>query len=383
MSPTKKTRSLVPVKSRPPAAPPRRAVAALTEAHEGYTSWLSELKSRISEGRRRAAVAVNTELVQLYWEIGNSILEKQKTQKWGSGVIDKLGHDLRTAFPEMHGFSRANLMYMRAFAEAWPDEAILQQPVGQLSWGANIVLLTKVKTAKARRFYAAQALEHGWSRSVLMHQIESQLLERTGKAATNFDRHLPEPHATQATAALKDPYHFDFLGVGTEADERAIETALTSQITTFLLELGAGFAFVGRQVHVEVGGDDFHIDLLFYHLGLRCYVVVELKATEFKPDHTGQLGFYLSAVDAQIRNDLDNPTIGLLLCKTKNRMVVEYALLAAKNPIGVAEYQLVQSLPKQLKSSLPSTEQIERELGAPAVAGSSPKKKPSRTRGRR
>jgi len=341
---------------------------ALTEAPSGYAAWLAELKTRIHTAQQRAALAVNRELVLLYWQIGRDILERQSQQGWGTKVIERLTHDLRIAFPDMKGFSRANLMYMRAFADAWPDAAIVQQLVGQLPWGHNVVLLTKLKDLDARTRYAERAIEHSWSRNMLNIHIETQLLEREGKAVTNFETRLPAPHSDLARNTLKDPYIFDFLGIGTQADEREIESALVKHITQFLLELGAGFAFVGRQVHIEVGGDDFFIDLLFYHLKLRCYVVVELKAGAFKPEHAGQLNFYLSAVDTQVKSENDSPTIGLLLCKTHNRVVAEYALRDSSKPIGVAEYQLVESLPKELQTSLPSIEQIERELGSEDVS---------------
>jgi len=335
----------------------------MMEPPSGYADWLVDLKGRIQTAQQRAALAVNRELVLLYWQIGRDILERQAQQGWGAKVIERLAHDLRAAFPTMKGFSRANLMYMRAFAEAWPDAAIVQQAVGQLPWGHNLVLLTKLKDPSVRVAYAQRAIEHGWSRNVLGIHIETRLLEREGKATSNFQARLPAPQSDLAQSTLKDPYLFDFLGVGQEADEREIESALVRHITRFLLELGAGFAFVGRQVHIEVGGDDFFIDLLFYHLKLHCYVVVELKAGAFKPEHTGQLGFYLSAVDSEIKAEADNPTIGLLLCRTQNRVVAEYALRDSNKPIGVAEYQLLESLPKELQTSLPSIEQIERELG--------------------
>lgn len=311
--------------AQPDTAQSASTPPSLTKAPPGYAAWLADLKSTISATQRRAVLSANAELVRLYWQIGQGILERQAEHGWGAKVIDHLAHDLHAAFPEMKGFSRANLMYMRAFADAWHDSEIVQQLVGQLSWGANLVLLTRLKTETSRRFYAERAVEYGWSRNVLQIQIENQLLERQGKATTNFQVQLPEPHATLATQALKDPYLFDFLGVGPEADERAIEDALTSHITRFLLELGAGFAFVGRQVHLDVGGDDFFLDLLFYHLKLRCYVVVELKSGAFKPEHAGQLNFYLSAVDSLMKADQDHPTIGLLLCKTRNKVVAEYA----------------------------------------------------------
>ena len=336
---------------------------SLSTAPPAYAEWLTELKARIHSAQQRAALAVNRELVLLYWQIGRDILARQTAQGWGAKVIERLAHDLRNAFPDMKGFSRANLLYMRAFAEAWPNESIVQQAVGHLPWGHNLVLLSKLKDPVSRLTYAARAIEHGWSRNVLTHQIEGQLLEREGRAVTNFEARLPAPGSDLAHSTLKDPYLFDFLGIGTEADERAIEAALVRHISRFLLELGAGFAFVGRQVPIEVGGDVFFIDLLFHHLKLRCYVVVELKAGAFKPAHTGQLGFYLTAVDAQVKSPEDGPTIGLLLCKTKNRVVAEYALRDSHKPMGVAEYQLIESLPAELQTSLPSTEQIEREIG--------------------
>jgi predicted nuclease of restriction endonuclease-like (RecB) superfamily len=412
MTTSKKT----PRKTAVAAAQDEPAVS-LIPAPEGYALWLADLKSRIHTARQRAALTVNRELVLLYWGIGRDILRRQAEQGWGAKVIDRLSHDLRTTFPGMKGLSRANLMYMRAFASAWPDAEIVQQAVGQLPWGHNLVLLTRLKAPEMRLAYAQAAIEHGWSRDVLNIHIETRRLERSGKAVTNFAARLPAPGSDLAHQTLKDPYWFDFLDVGDKADEREIESALVNHVTQFLLELGAGFAFVGRQVHLEVGGDDFFIDLLFYHLracerirrvragrqnapdlgakrrhsscygehlqrragafwrherawrvfsqalGLRCYVVIELKAEKFKPEHLGQLGFYLTAVDRQVKTTQDAPTIGLLLCKSKNEVVAEYALGDKTQPMGVAEYKLLQSLPKELQTSLPSIEQIERELG--------------------
>jgi len=337
--------------------------AGLRAQPPGYAEWLTDLKRRIHGAQQRAALAVNRELIQLYWQLGRDILDRQAKEGWGAGIVEQISRDLHAAFPEMKGFSRSNLLNMRAFAEAWPDQAIVQQAVGQLPWGHNIVLLAKLKTAEARIAHAERAIEYGWSRSVLVLHIEQRTLEREGKAITNFAERLPKPQSDLARESLKDPYRFDFLTVGTEATEREIESALVQHITRFLLELGAGFAFVGRQVHLEVGGEDFYLDLLFYHLKLRAYVVIELKAGDFKPEHTGQLGFYLSAVDAQVKAPDDTPTIGLLLCKSKNKVIAEYALRDSNKPIGVAEYQLVEALPKELETSLPSIEQIERELG--------------------
>jgi predicted nuclease of restriction endonuclease-like (RecB) superfamily len=346
---------------------------SLTPPPPGYAEWLAELKSRIHTAQQRATLAVNRELVLLYWQIGCDILARQAGQGWGAKVIERLAHDLRSAFPEMKGFSRANLMYMRAFAAAWPDAEIVQQAVGQLPWGHNLVLLTRLKEPQQRLAYAQSAIEHGWSRSVLNIHIETRLLERSGKAATNFGLSLPKPQSDLARESLKDPYRLDFLGLGREAGEREIESALVKHVTEFLLELGAGFAFVGRQVLLDVGGDEFFIDLLFYHLKLRCYVVIELKAGKFKPEHLGQLGFYLTAVDRQIKSEQDNATIGLLLCKSKNKVVAEYALGDKSQPLGVAEYQLVESLPPELQTSLPSIEQIEHELTPDTSAVSKPK----------
>lgn len=336
--------------------------ASLKLMPKGYADWLNDLKSRIHSAQQRAHLAVNHELVKLYWQIGCEILSRQASQGWGAKVIERLSHDLRKFFPEMKGFSRANLMYMRAFAEAWPDEQIIQQAVGQLPWGHNLVLLTRLKDREERLAYAKMAVDNCWSRNILTMQIESRLLERKGKAVTNFEKQLPRPQSDLARESLKDPYHFDFLGLSEEAQERDAESALVSHVTQFLLELGAGFAFVGRQVLIDVGGDEFFIDLLFYHLKLRCYVVIELKAGKFKPEHLGQLGFYLTAVDAQVKTDEDNPTIGLLLCKSKNKIVAEYALRDKAQPLGIAEYKMLEALPETLQNNLPSIEQIEKEL---------------------
>lgn len=342
----------------------RDTPVSLTTHPEGYSDWLAELKGRIHNAQQRATLAVNRELVLLYWQIGHDILTRQAEQGWGTKVIGRLAQDLRVAFPGMKGFSPRNLKYMRAFAEAWPDTEFVQQAAAQLPWGHNLVLLDKLPGPETRRWYAAKAIEHNWSRNILVMQIETHLLERSGKAVSNFESHLPKPQSDLARESLKDPYRFDFLGLTFDAQEREIENALVKHVTEFLLELGAGFAFVGQQVLLDVGGDEFFIDLLFYHLKLRCYVVIELKAGKFKPEHLGQLSFYLTAVDAQLKHLQDGPTIGLLLCKSKNKVVAEYALRDNARPIGVAEYQLVESLPAELQTSLPSIEQIERELAS-------------------
>ncbi|KWB60272.1 hypothetical protein WL39_22975 [Burkholderia ubonensis] len=329
---------------------------------DDYRSWLTDLKQRVEHARQRAAASANRELVTLYWQIGRDILERQQQRGWGAKVIDQLARDLKDAFPDMRGFSPRNLKYMRALAQAWPAPEFVQQPAAQLPWFHLCTLLDKVKDPADRDWYAGKSLEHGWSRNVLAMQIDTQAHTRAGSAVTNFDARLPPPQSDLAREALKDPYVFDFLGLTEDAQERDIEQALTRHITRFLLELGAGFAFVGRQYRLEVGGDEFFIDLLFYHLKLRCYVVVELKATPFRPDYAGQLNFYLSAVDAQLRAPEDQPTIGLLLCRERNRLVAEYALRGMANPMGVAEYQLLRQIPKSLESGLPSIDRIEAEL---------------------
>ncbi|KVU92310.1 hypothetical protein WK76_12675 [Burkholderia ubonensis] len=329
---------------------------------DDYRSWLTDLKQRVEHARQRAAASANRELVTLYWQIGRDILERQQQRGWGAKVIDQLARDLKDAFPDMRGFSPRNLKYMRALAQAWPAPEFVQQPAAQLPWFHLCTLLDKVKDPADRDWYAGKSLEHGWSRNVLAMQIDTQAHTRAGSAVTNFDARLPPPQSDLAREALKDPYVFDFLGLTEDAQERDIEQALTRHITRFLLELDAGFAFVGRQYRLEVGGDEFFIDLLFYHLKLRCYVVVELKATPFRPDYAGQLNFYLSAIDAQLRAPEDQPTIGLLLCRERNRLVAEYALRGMANPMGVAEYQLLRQIPKSLESGLPSIDRIEAEL---------------------
>lgn len=335
---------------------------ALMQTPAGYADWLAELKTRIHSAQQRATLVVNRELVLLYWQIGRDILARQAEQGWGAKVIERLAHDLRTAFPDMKGFSPRNLKYMRAFAGAWPDAEFVQQAAAQLPWFHLCTLLDKLKTREERDWYLSKAVLHNWSRNMLAMQIETRLLERSGSAVTNFEVSLPKPQSDLARESLKDPYRFDFLGLTDEAQERDVEHALVKHVTEFLLELGAGFAFVGRQVLLDVGGDEFFIDLLFYHLKLRCYVVIELKGGKFKPEHLGQLGFYLTAVDRQIKHEHDNPTIGLLLCKSKNKVVAEYALGDNTQPMGIAEYKLLESLPEPLQTNLPSIAQIEREL---------------------
>lgn len=327
-----------------------------------YETFLTDLKVRIRSAQVRAALAVNRELVLLYWQIGRDILSRQQQQGWGAKVIQTLSEDLKQEFPEMKGFSRSNLLYMRAFAQAFPDEAIVQAVLGQITWYHNVALLEKLKSNEERLWYARQTVEHGWSRNVLVHQIESGLYRRMGGAITNFDRALPPPQSDLANQLLKDPYHLDFLDVTSSVQERDLERALVERIREFLLELGVGFAFVGSQYHLEVDGDDYYIDLLFYHLKLRCYVVIDLKVTEFQPEFSGKMNFYISAVDDLLRHPEDRATIGIVLCKGKKKTAVEYALRDVNRPIGVSTYQLRDSLPKSLEENLPTVEQLAMEI---------------------
>jgi len=343
----------------------------------------------VRSAQLQAAARVNHELISLYWDIGRSIVEGQRDRGYGKQVVEQLAADLQAEFPGLAGFSPLNVWRMRAFYEAYADDgrilsqpvtelapAIVQQPVApsddgppepmaSLPWGHNLLLLHKLKSPTDRRWYAQAAVEHGWSRSMLAVQIAQRAHRRAGKAVTNFAATLPPPQSDLAQQTLRDPYVFDFLTLSTAARERELEQGLIDHVQQFLVSLGAGFAFVGRQVHLEVGGEDYYLDLLFYHLKLRCFVVIDLKAREFTPEAAGKMNFYLSAVDAQLRHRDDQPSLGLLLCREKNRLTVEYALRDVKKPIGVAEWRtrLVASLPRKLRSSLPTVAQIEASLG--------------------
>lgn len=327
-----------------------------------YGAWLSDLKQQIQSSQQRASLSVNRELVLLYWQIGREILDRQLVQSWGAKVIDQLAHDLTAAFPDMKGFSRRNLLYMRSFAEQWPDLEFVQQAVAQIPWGHNILIITKCSSVAEASFYIDQTLEQGWSRDVLALQLKSGLFARAGKAVTNFARTLPAPQSDLAQQTLKDPYTFDFMAMTEPFNERDVERQLTQHITQFLLELGKGFAFIGRQYHLEVAGNDYYIDLLFYHVTLKCYVVVELKNRKFIPEFAGKLNFYLSAVDSLLKRSDDQPTIGLLLCRDKNNIEVEFALRDMNKPMGVSEYTLVEALPDNLKGAMPTVQEIENDL---------------------
>ncbi|MGA3347314.1 MAG: PDDEXK nuclease domain-containing protein [Terracidiphilus sp.] len=325
----------------------------------GYPELLQELKTRIHAAQVRAALAVNRELVLLYWSIGREILDRQQAEGWGGKIIDRLARDLQNEFPGVEGYSARSLKYMRALAAAWPEESIVQQLIAQLPWGHNLRVLDRIKDRPTREWYLRAALEYGWSQNVLVLQISSRLHEREGKALTNFQRTLPPPGSDLAEQILKDPYNFDFLTVAEDAHEREIERGLLLHLRDLLLELGRGFSFVGSQVPLAVGEETFYIDLLFYHLRLHAYIVIELKTGKFKPEWAGKLNFYLSAVDDLMRTALDSPTIGLLLCESHNSPVVEYALRDIGKPIGVSTYRVTRELPSPVRDELPTVEDLE------------------------
>ncbi len=403
-------------KSSKTALSPRRSSEQLA-IPTGYGELLDEIKGRIRSAQTKAVLAVNSELIVLYWSIGRDIVQRQRREGWGAKVIDRLAADLRSEFPEMSGLSRTNVYRMRAFYLAYESDGeivpqpagqlaekgestesqlarraaalIVPQPVGQLPgepsesvlglpWGHNVVLLEKLDDSTKRRWYAQQTTANGWSRSMLLHWIDSNLFARQGKAVTNFQRTLPAPQSDLAQQLLKDPYNFDFLTLATDAHEREAEAGLMAHIRQFLLELGVGFAFVGQQYPLEVGGEEFSIDLLFYHCRLHCYFVIDLKMRSFEPEHAGKMSFYLSAVDELLRDPaVDQPTLGLILCRDKNRLIAEYALRDIHKPIGVAgwETKLVESLPKNLRGSLPTIEELEAELSREPAPVQPPKRR--------
>lgn len=342
-----------------------------------YKSWLAKLKQKFLQTQLKAAVKVNSSLLEFYWSLGADIVEKQKNSSWGDGFLKELSHDLMVEFPDIKGFSERNLKYIRQWFSFYSShKSIGQQPVAQLTysqqlvgqltqipWGHNLKIISNCKNIEEAEYYVQNTIKHGWSRSILTHQIESGLWQREGQATHNFTQTLPAPQSDLARQTLKDPYIFDFLTLSQKHSEKELEQGLIEHITHFLLELGAGFAYVGKQFPVQVGERDFFIDLLFYHTQLHCYVVIELKIGDFEPEHAGKLNFYIKAIDEQLRKEGDHPTIGILLCKNKDRLVAEYSLSDIQKPIGVSEYQFTQSLPENLQSKLPSIEEIENELG--------------------
>ena len=325
----------------------------------GYPELLQELKSRIHAAQVRAALAVNRELVLLYWSIGREILDRQQAEGWGGKIIDRLARDLQNEFPGVEGYSARSLKYMRALAAAWPEESIVQQLIAQLPWGHNLRVLDRIKDRPTREWYLRAALEYGWSQNILVLQISSRLHEREGKSLTNFQRTLPPPGSDLAEQILKDPYNFDFLTLAASFQERELERGLLIHLRDLILELGRGFAFVGSQVPLTVGDETFYIDLLFYHLRLHSYFVIELKTKRFKPEYAGKLNFYLSAADDLIRTPQDGPTLGLLLCEGRTNTVVEYALRDVNKPIGVSTYRVTRELPSPVRDELPTVEDLE------------------------
>ena len=349
----------------------------------GYADLLGDIKQRVRHAQTRAVLAVNAELIRLYWDIGALIDSRQKKEGWGAGVIPRLALDLHNELPEEKGFSERNIKRMLAFHREYPQLALVPQPVAPsgtapvvpqavalfepqllqaIPWGHHAELMAKVKDLPTRHWYMQATVQHGWSRNILVMQIESAAHQRQGRTVSNFARRLPAPDSDLVQQALKDPYLFDFLTLEPGFHERELETDLVAHLEKFLLELGQGFAFVGRQYHLDVGEQDFYIDLLFYHLKLRCYVVIDLKRGDFKPEYAGKINFYCNVVDDQLRHKTDQPTIGLILCQQPNRVLAEYALRGVDKPIGVSSYELTRALPRNLESSLPSIEQIEREL---------------------
>lgn len=335
-----------------------------------YKEWIAALKLRIRQSQIKAAVKVNTELLHLYWELGKDIVEKQAESQWGSGFFNELSQDLKEAFPDMQGFSVTNLKYIKRFYLFYNESDTIRHQVGDeltisiflIPWRHQIEIFTKAKSVTEALFYVQKTIEQGWSRNMLTNYMDAGLFETEGKSISNFKNTLPALQSDLAQQTLKDPYNFDFLTLRNGYVERELEDALTENITKFLIELGNGFAYVGRQVRLEVGGDEFFIDLLFYHLKLRSYVVIELKTGDFQPEYIGKLGFYVSAVNHEMKHPQDNPTIGLLICKSKNNIVAQYTLDTANLPIGISEYELSKLYPKDFKSSLPSIEEIENEL---------------------
>lgn len=336
-----------------------------------YKHWLESLKSKFRSSQIKASIKVNTTLLEFYWDLGGQIAEMQEAHKWGSGFLEKLSHDLSAEFTDVKGFSYRNIRFIRQWYIFWQQAVAnfhfqfwqhLVAILFQVPWGHHQIILNKIKNIDEAIYYVQNTITNGISRNVLIHQIESNLYERNGKALTNFENTLPPLQSDLAKEITKDPYNFDFISLTQDYQEKELEDALTQNITNFLLELGSGFAFVGRQYKLIVGGDEFKIDLLFYHIKLKCYVVVELKATSFKPEHAGKLSFYTSAIDGELKGSDDNPTIGILICKSKNDTVVEYALRDINKPLGISEYQLTEILPKEYKSSLPSIEEIEAKL---------------------
>ena len=325
---------------------------------KSYAGLLQSLKTQITQARIRAHLSVNKEMISLYWNIGNQILERQKAEGWGSKVIENISKDLRKEFPEMKGLSARNLVYMQTFAKNYPNFEITQQAVAQIPWGHICVIMDKVSDYDQRFWYAQKTIENGWSRNVLNMQIKTNLYARDGKSTNNFQSTLPSPQSDLATSIIKDPYNLEFLDIQGKFHERELEEKLIDHIRKFLLELGQGFAFMGNQYHLTLEDEDYYLDMLMYHVKLKCYVVIELKTGKFKPEYAGKMNFYLNLMDRQIKDASDNPTIGLILCEDKKNITVEYAIEGINKPMGVSQFKLTEKLPDNLKEFLPSPEEI-------------------------
>lgn len=326
--------------------------------NNNYAALIQTLKTEISQARIRAHLSVNKEMISLYWRIGSQILERQDKEGWGTKVIENISNDLRKEFPEMKGLSYQNISYMRQFAIEYREQEFLQQAIGEIPWGHNITIFSKVKTTEQRTWYAQKTIENGWSRNVLSIQIQSNLYARDGKSINNFKSTLPAAQSDLAQSIIKDPYNLEFLDIQGKIHERELEGKLIDHIRNFLLELGQGFAFIGNQYHIELEGEDYYLDLLFYHVKLKCYVVIELKTGKFKPEHAGKMNFYLNLMDRQVKDKSDNPTIGLILCEDKKGITVEYAIEGINKPMGVSQFKLTEKLPEQLKQYLPTAEEL-------------------------
>lgn len=334
----------------------------MTDLPSSYPSFIKSLKEEVRASRVKAALAVNSELVQLYWRIGKRILGQQDKQGWGAKVIENISKDLRSEFPEMKGLSSRNLKYMQRFAREFDDSQIVQQAAAQIPWFHVCSLMDKIADHEERLWYIQKTIENGWSRNVLLHQIGLDLYNRQGKALTNFKSSLPAPQSDLAQQLIKNDYNLEFLNVQDDIQERKLEDALVTNIRDFLLELGSGFSFVGNQYHLELEGEDYYLDLLFYHLKLRCYVVIELKTGKFKPEYAGKLNFYLNLVDGELKHPEDNPTIGLVLCRDRASVTVEYSLKDIRKPMGVSAYQLTEKLPEALRGVLPSVNDFQQGI---------------------
>jgi predicted nuclease of restriction endonuclease-like (RecB) superfamily len=329
-----------------------------TALDKSYVELIQTLKQEIASARIRAHLSVNKEMISLYWRIGNQILERQDKEGWGTKVIENISHDLRKEFPEMKGLSSRNLVYMQTFAKAYPDFEITQEVLAQITWYHNVTLLDKIKDRNERLWYIRKTIENGWSRNVMVAQIQTNLYARDGKSLNNFKSTLPAPQSDLAQSIIKDPYNLEFLDIQGKILERDLEDKLIDHIRKFLLELGQGFAFIGNQYHIALDDEDYYLDLLFYHVKLKCYVVIELKTGKFKPEYAGKMNFYLNLMDRQVKDKSDNPTIGLILCENKKTITVEYAIEGINKPLGVSQFKLTEKLPEALKPYLPTPEEL-------------------------